>query len=1510
MNPNGKVTIRPESGRLTRILHGALMMTLFSAGLSGAVSISGTVTTAEWPWYAPYAYTKVTYPFSGTIADRVDVHGNIAASGARTSWREVGGAALQGDARYSGFTGSFELRVDYHVVPAQAVTAVVMTVHFTKGVLDGAWPGEGVNGAVGRTGNLSVNQIERDDPERLERAGDPIELATGASVESRTLFSFHGARDWSFGIGYNSALASLDAGDGPIGAGWNHPFEARIVQQGANLAVKWNLTRFNVFIPKLGEAGVYVSNDPVMARDTMTALTDGGWRLNRPDQTALRFNAAGRLVEDIDAHGRRLVLNYDNASRLAGIVEPISGTRLTFGYGAGALIGTITDGGGAVVKLEYELASSLSQLLTRVTNQNGKATTFAYGANRALLTARDPAGRVVMSNSYDALGRVILQSNGVAGSRPLEIKYTEHGLPRNTLYANSDRDHRVPLILPDPGLLRTETFTNLQGESVQNAFDLQTGALTAATVAGQTTLLKYDASGHVSAIVDPAGEVTLVTPGVSVSLTDRNGRTAVHEYDAEFNLRAQTNPLRQTTRYAYDRWHKLTTITDPLDRITRFTYDEAGNVTSMIDPAGGVTRHSYDARNNLLSVTDALGRTLTRTYDAANNLLTEIDPVGGRTEWTYDANSLPVSLTSPEGRKTRFDYTAGRLTRMVDATGGVSTFGYDAAGRLLYGEDAAGGRVTNVYDAIGNVRTISDSVHAQSNYEYDDRNRLVRFTDPVGAITSYDYDASGALRSSTDANGNVTAYSYDGESRLIAMENALHQVTRFDRNEVGQLIAVTDPAGNQTVFEFDAAGQAALVVDPMGRRIAQEFDSQGALIRVVDQLGRSMSFDRDQLGRLVGITDRLGRRASTGYDLLGRVNRFEDAGGLVATQKFDRDGKRTAVTNPTGRATSFSYDGAGQLASMTMPEGEENRYLLDHRGLPTQKLEASGAETRYEYDVAGRCVKRTDGLGAIEWTYDACGRVLTTREGDKVITRAYDLLGRLTSFQDGDGNRMGYDYDGLGRLRQLTYPEGQKVNYSYDLAGRLDAVTDWAGRVTRYRYNAGGEVTELVRANGTRQLRSYDGVGQLIRVADYARNTETLIASTDYEYDAGGQLTRSVSDYALDASMPNLVQTFDGDDRLLTHNAAMVGTDADGNLLSISSGLKPANFSYDQRHRLIRADELAYRYDAEDRRTGVVQPDGAVTEIFNPNARLEQLLVRSGPNGQKTYYVYGHELLHEETAGVLRCYHADGRGDMVALTAADGTVSARASYGAYGEELGQNGDWTTPFRAGGAWGIQTDDNNLRYHRARYYHPGLRRFLSRDPNLGDIQSPGSLNRYAYAMGNPLRFVDPTGYYNEDVHFDLTMSLAIRAGFSREEAFDIACADQGMDSAPDTNPYASAEARRDYHFTTAERRQEMLQAAYTAKSLNLFGEYLHAEQDSFSHQRGKTDRDGEPYDYKDGHLRAGVSPDLTHLRPELAVRMAQQTYTRLRKFYEHIHGRKSCDDWENVRPAVEHWVRIKK
>jgi RHS repeat-associated protein len=97
---------------------------------------------------------------------------------------------------------------------------------------------------------------------------------------------------------------------------------------------------------------------------------------------------------------------------------------------------------------------------------------------------------------------------------------------------------------------------------------------------------------------------------------------------------------------------------------------------------------------------------------------------------------------------------------------------------------------------------------------------------------------------------------------------------------------------------------------------------------------------------------------------------------------------------------------------------------------------------------------------------------------------------------------------------------------------------------------------------------------------------------------------------------------------------------------------------------------------------------------------------------------------------------SDALGSTVSLSDSSGTIQTEYSYEPFGAATTSGSTSANELRYTGR---EEDGTGLNYYRARYYHPGVQRFISEDP----IGLNGGINPYAYAWGNPLRFRDPLG-----------------------------------------------------------------------------------------------------------------------------------------------------------------------
>jgi RHS repeat-associated protein len=115
---------------------------------------------------------------------------------------------------------------------------------------------------------------------------------------------------------------------------------------------------------------------------------------------------------------------------------------------------------------------------------------------------------------------------------------------------------------------------------------------------------------------------------------------------------------------------------------------------------------------------------------------------------------------------------------------------------------------------------------------------------------------------------------------------------------------------------------------------------------------------------------------------------------------------------------------------------------------------------------------------------------------------------------------------------------------------------------------------------------------------------------------------------------------------------------------------------------------------------------------------------------------------------IVHFYHNDHLGSPLAITDEEGNVVWRRDYKPFGQEIELGGE--TTFNTHTYTGKEFDaETGFYYYGARYYDPGIGRFISVDPADANPSNPQSWNRYVYSLNNPYRYVDPDGKLVWDV-----------------------------------------------------------------------------------------------------------------------------------------------------------------
>ena len=141
----------------------------------------------------------------------------------------------------------------------------------------------------------------------------------------------------------------------------------------------------------------------------------------------------------------------------------------------------------------------------------------------------------------------------------------------------------------------------------------------------------------------------------------------------------------------------------------------------------------------------------------------------------------------------------------------------------------------------------------------------------------------------------------------------------------------------------------------------------------------------------------------------------------------------------------------------------------------------------------------------------------------------------------------------------------------------------------------------------------------------------------------------------------------------------------------------------------------------------------------------------SAPPAGQTWKLYYHAagrpiamrvLPPGNSIGTLYFLHSDHLGSVSAVTNLSGSAIARQWYHPYGSVRASTGGLPTDITFTGQRADAS--TGLYFYNARYYSGALGRFISADSIVPEQGNPQALNRYAYVLGNPLKYIDPTGH----------------------------------------------------------------------------------------------------------------------------------------------------------------------
>ncbi len=462
------------------------------------------------------------------------------------------------------------------------------------------------------------------------------------------------------------------------------------------------------------------------------------------------------------------------------------------------------------------------------------------------------------------------------------------------------------------------------------------------------------------------------------------------------------------------------------------------------------------------------------------------------------------------------------------------------------------------------------------------------------------------------------------------------------------------------------------------------------------------------------------RTWTTVYDGAGLVTKEIQPGSVELDRTFDDAGRPLSET-ATGASGSrtFSYDDAGRMRSVSHPTATID-VEYDDRGLPTAVTGGAGnsaftwndrgeLETRtdpagtsnYLYDDAGRLAEETDPItgGKAEYGYDDAGRRTFAANFDSSLTGSPDVPVRWTG------------YDNYGRIdwdvllpNPNSDPETMARSYDFDADGNVAATFVWGSSNPAdagfqwYVYNSRNELAEWWDTTATPTFYSYDLAGN-----------RTSAGAISYQYDEQNRLTSAGSD------------SYTWTDR--------------GTMASVTKGLTTTNLTFDVFGQNLTNGATTMAYDGL----------GRIASRDADPFTYSGLSIDPVDDGDwvTNHGLDGTVLSTMESGGLnARWAVVDPHRNVVGLREpTSGEVDTSTAFNPHGERINTTGSLNPTV---GFQGDYTDPTSGEvWMGTRHYQPTTATFTSRDSYNGRLESPLSLNRYTYAVNNPLSNWDPTG-----------------------------------------------------------------------------------------------------------------------------------------------------------------------
>lgn len=788
---------------------------------------------------------------------------------------------------------------------------------------------------------------------------------------------------------------------------------------------------------------------------------------------------------------------------------------------------------------------------------------------------------------------------------------------------------------------------------------------------------------------------------------------------------------------------------------TEYTYYPFGEVESTKIYAQGlapqIATYQYDATKRFVWKKTSPDLLINETnFDAEGKLISEVSPLGLTTHYSYDNWGNINTITDYLGKKTFIEKSTAEFPGYYQVSktieGGMESVAtFDRLDREIEVKTKSINDswiyVQTQYDAFGKVIRKSEPFKSGDQIlwnltKYDDLNRPVEYTAFNGKITTTCYeglkvsvedghrkiakwvDPAGKLVKHQDGGGTIYyKYHPNGSIKEIDYDGIK---TKIEIDGWGNRKKLVDPSAGTYHFQYDNFGRIKREINPKGET-TYTYDDAGKLTKEVSTDNESTNiqknFEYDPVTQLptaiYGTYNGKEYSYRTFYDnVYYRIIRKEERTpdfvyeNIIDYDEFGRIGRvaqTTTLLDPSFTSSSKTrnvYDSYGLLRAQIDEDTGQFIYELEEvnaRGLVTGMKYGNGYEIKNTYtnNTFIKNIRHHNGQGNL-------------LEIDYIFDEAKGLIRERQNYTFGKNEQ--FDYDELDRLLNEHLNGALLQQYTYDEKGRMTSNS----AVGKYEYNQQNYQLDKIQYNeaGT-VLDSNRGFAQ-VSYNSFKQPVEIVLDGKDrvsYEYSI--LKSRSASYYG---SLSSEISE--------RPNRKYYSADKSIEIVKDAAGVKIITYV------------VGDPYTANYIKVGAFQSNGLITE--------------------SNYFLH-----RDNQATILAISRADG----------EGSVVEKRFFDAWGnlKDVTISGD-NVPLNSMGWVNELMLDRGYTGHEhlttvglihmnGRIYDPALRRFMSPDNYVQDIEDTQKFNRYGYVWNNPLSYTDVTGEYGVGIAIAIGVAIAI-------------------------------------------------------------------------------------------------------------------------------------------------------